>query len=535
MINVPPLLLTTNTYLVSALVGLFVFRSIRNVLYLLYIWQLREYRIDRMRIHLLSDSGQRWMFGNLSLLKWILLLVTILYRPVTNYVFVYILVYVLESVLIVKEWFGGIKKPVLTIKIASIILTTVIVNALFVRFITLPLPFTLLLLDKILPLLVSFLLLFFGFPALIYKKFLLYRAGKKLHNYPNLHVIGITGSFGKSSTKEFLRQILEKKYTVVATPESKNTDIGIAKTILEAISSKTQVFIAEMGAYKRGEIRAMCNLVHPSIGIITGVNEQHIELFGSLENTRKAKYELIASLPPTGFGVLNNDNEYTRLMHKKTKHVSTVTYGITSGTEYKISNVTQTTDQIRFVVSDKSNTFKLHAPLLGTHFAHNITAAVAVARFLKVSIADIQDAVSQLKTLPRSMRQAGSVQGAVLVDDTFNANPDGVRAAIDYLQVYKGRKYAVLTPLIELGRNAELVHEEIARYAAVHLDGLIITNSNFATLFKKEFSHQDKIDALHVARGIQAVGLLKNVLTEGDGVVFLGKEAYHVLKLLQSK
>ncbi|RJR15553.1 UDP-N-acetylmuramoyl-tripeptide--D-alanyl-D-alanine ligase [Candidatus Microgenomates bacterium] len=535
MTNIQPLLLTSNQYLIGVLVALFIFRSIRNVLYLLYIWQLREYRLDRMRIHLFSDTGQRWMFGNMSLVKWVLLLATIVYRPLSDYVLVFIAVFALEDVLVIKEWLGGIKKPVLTAKIAGIILLTTAAGALFVRFVSLPLPFTLLLLDKLLPLLVSFLLLLFWLPAYLYKKIILYQAGKKIKNHPQLLVIGVTGSFGKSSTKEFLRKILSQKYVVVATPESRNTDIGIAKTILGDITSNTQIFIAEMGAYKRGEIKDICRLVRPSIGVITGINEQHVELFGTLANTRQAKYELIESLPRTGLAVFNDDNEFTRLMYKKTKHVAALTYGKKSGAHYKISEVVQTVDELRFTVSDKSNTLSLKAALLGTHFAYNITAAIAVARFLKIPLAEIQKSIAELAPLPRSMKKAGSILGAALIDDTFNANPDGVKAAINYLQAYQGKKYAVLTPLIELGKNAQNVHEDIARFASQYVDGLILTNPNFALLFKKEFSRQNKSEAFHVARGKQAVAILKKTITDHDAVVFLGKEANHVLKLLQSK
>lgn len=512
--------------------SLFGIRMVRNLLYQMYIWQLKEYRIDRMLIHLLSVNGQRWMFGNLSLIKWILLIIYSIYPPARSFIYPIAIAFILEAVLIFREWLGGVKKPIITAKIIFIILLAISIGTL-VYFMVLPIPLLLLILDKLLPIVTSSLILLIKIPVHIYNMWLIKKAQKKIENYPKLIRIGITGSFGKSSTKEFLAEFLSEKYVVVKTEKNFNTDIGIAQTILGKITEKTDVFVAEMGAYKQGEIKQVTKIVKPSIGVITGINEQHIELFGSLANTRHAKYELIESLPAHGLAVFNWDNEYTRQMAKKTKNIQVKTYGAQSGATYKLSKVIQDQENITFSVSEQREIFEIKAKLYGEHFANNLVGAIIVARYLGVSWNSIKKVINTINKNISSMKKVGEVRGATLIDDTYNANPDGVKQAIEFMKCYLGKKYIVLTPLIELGENTKFVHQDIARAAFKNEVEVLLTNKS-AFLDMKIYGEKQAMQNVSVLSQA-AIESLYSGLKKDDVVVFSGKESKRVLRSILNK
>src|SRR3990167_2287880 len=368
----------------------------RNIFYQLFIWQLKEYRLDRMRIFLLSPAGKQWMFGKIAIIKWLLLVVYLLFEPVQTIIWPLLGIFALESVLIIKEWIHGVKRPQFTLKLTVVTLGTVILLFVPFWFIQLPVPLLILTLDKLLPLVVSLLLVVFMVPAYFYRQLMVRRATKKLQKFPKLTRIGITGSYGKSSSKEYLATILAEKFRVVKTEKTLNTDIGIARTILKNVTSKSEVMVTEMGAYKRGEITQLSWMVKPTIGIITAINEQHLELFGSLEQTRKAKYELIENLPQNGLAVFNADNQYTRLMAKKTHHCQVLTYGYEKNADVRISETEVTSKEIAFKLHFGKTVLTCRASLSGKQQVYAIAAAATVAWYLKLTPAQITRGINLL-------------------------------------------------------------------------------------------------------------------------------------------
>jgi UDP-N-acetylmuramoyl-tripeptide--D-alanyl-D-alanine ligase len=526
--------------IIVTLLILFAIRSIRAILYQQFYWQKKEYRLDTMWVHLKSPLGQRWMFGKIALLKWILLLAYIFWYyqkfvlpggPTGEYIPL-LAAYALEIVLIGNEIRSGLKLPKFTPKILLITLLT-IGASVWVLTRPLPWPLKILLADKLLPFVLAIQIILFGLLAFVRRKIIILEATRKLTQYPKLIRIGITGSYGKSSTKEFLSTILAQKYRVVKTEKNFNTDIGIARAILKQITPDTQVLIAEMGAYKRGEIKQSCQMVKPMIGIVTGLNEQHIELFGSLANTRTAKYELIASLPQRGLAVINGENEYTRLMAKKTKHTQVLLYGLSSRWSIWADRIESDSDGLRFQLHFADKTISCKTKLLGKHMVSNILAASAVAWKLGLSVDQIKTGISQLSALDGKMQKAGHYRGATLIDDTYNVNPDSVKAAISYMHEYPGKKYLVVTPMIELGSKASAIHESVGALAAQSEVAVWSTNKAYhdelargAKRYQGEYS---------VLQGREIVSKLQKELKDGDVVVFEGKEAARPLSLLLKK
>ncbi len=522
---------------IPLLLILFLIRSIRNLLYQLFFWQKKEYRWDTMWLHLKSSSGQRWVFGKISLIKWVLLsgyatFYVAKIKPPSNFPGIelvpLILFFALEVVLLFREWVSTIKAPKFTPKTLVIIAAVILCGLILYLKTALPLPLKLLLLDKLLAILVTGLILITGIPALIWRKIIIWQATNKIKTYPKLIRIGITGSFGKSSTKEYLAALLTKNYTVAKTERTDNTDIGISKTILKQVNDKTQVLIVEMGAYKKGEIKTACQIVRPTIGIVTGINEQHIELFGSISNTRQAKYELIEALPVTGLAVFNGENEYTRLMARKTKNKQVIEYGFNKKSDVWANQIKQKEDGVDFILHLRAQQIDCKTNLLGKHQVLNLLAAAAVGDYLKISNSEIKSTIGKLPYLESRLKKVGRFHGATLIDDTFNVNPQSIMAAVDYLQLYTGNKYLVLTPMIELGKYAAQLHETAAAYGSKHQVNFLVTNNSF---YKEIVAGAKKYNgSVILTNQKQLIKKLQKSLQTGDAVVFCGKEARHILR-----
>lgn len=278
-------------------------------------------------------------------------------------------------------------------------------------------------------------------------------AQRILRSMPHLTIIGVTGSFGKTSTKHFLYRILSERYNVLMTPGNFNTTLGVVRTVREQLKPHHEVFIVEMGAKQRGDIMEICDLVHPTIGVVASVGEMHLETFGSVENVARTKFELIEALPADGFGVVNIDSK-PAADYLKTLDRRVATYGIeSSDAEYRATNIRYSSmetnfDFVRGSVCDGG--YVTH--ILGRGNILNITAALAVAEHLGVSSSACHRAVKQIEQVEHrlSMRRSG---GITILDDAYNSNPEGARMALEVLSGFacEGRHYLVTPGFVEMG------------------------------------------------------------------------------------
>ena len=271
-------------------------------------------------------------------------------------------------------------------------------------------------------------------------------------------VIGVTGSYGKSSTKEMLFEVLLKKFRVVSTPKNVNTEIGVAQTVLKWKGDE-EVAIVEMGAYKRGEIKAICQLVKPKIGIITGIGDQHLSLFGSIENIKKAKYELIESLPVDGWGLVAEKD-----------------FKMAEAGKIKTSK-----EQIEFDFEKQ----KFIVPVLGKQFVRNVIGVIKAAKFMGISLAETAGALHNLNRDNFWPKLVWVKQDLVIVDDSYNAGLESFLNLLEYVKVWSGWKKILVTPgMIELGKKTNEDHLEVGK-SLKEIDEVILTNGkNFAELNK---------------------------------------------------
>lgn len=280
-------------------------------------------------------------------------------------------------------------------------------------------------------------------------------AKRIISSMPNLKIIGITGSYGKTSTKHYLYRILSTDYNVVMTPGSFNTTLGVIKTIRENIKPFHEIFIVEMGAKQIGDIREICDLVNPQIGIITAVGEQHLESFKSIQNVQRAKFELIDALPQSGLAILNNDFEF--VASRKVDNVDNVIRYATEGNvlstvDYYIENVKYNASQTTFSIVGGGLHLELTTKLVGSCNLSNIMAGVIVAHKLGLSEESIKLGVAAIEQVEHRLNIKRTTSGITIIDDAFNSNPHGAKMALDVLKSFTQGKRVIITPgLIELG------------------------------------------------------------------------------------
>ena len=473
------------------LLFLFALLYSKSALFWVYLWQLKEYRLDRFwseygflgkLLHFWAFSGGRKF-----------------HRPVFTLKALAIYVISLLAVL------AGIY-AVLRISIFSEIGSAWIIIAGLIA------------LYVLVPTIVFLIIAIFQLPIIIAKFFIFKMAAARVAENKDLIIVGITGSYGKTSTKEFLAQILEKKFEVIKTPKNINTEIGIAKFILQnlipALSLERrggkEVFIVEMGAYKKGEIKRICDIVKPKIGIITGINEQHLSLFGSFQNIIDTKYELIEGLPEDGFALFNGENEYCLEMAEKWKG-----------------------DKVIYKTSPQPSPWKGEGKIsLPKHYLLNLAGAVEIARYLGMGEEEIKQATEQIKLTDRMIKTFIGKNRALIIDDSYSANPSGVLAGLDYLAEQKqARKIIIMPCLIELGSAAKEIHQKIGQKINAVCDLAIITTKDYFDIIKAEVG--DK--AILAAAPEKAIELVKDKLNSDVAVLVEGRVAEFVLSFLQKR
>lgn len=295
-------------------------------------------------------------------------------------------------------------------------------------------------------------------------------AKRIIESNKGLIIIGVTGSFGKTSTKNYLANILAEKYNVLVTPGNFNTLLGVIRTIREQLRPYHQVFIVEMGAKQRNDIKEICDLVHPTIGIVTAVGEMHLETFKSIENIQDTKFELINSLPASGLGVINIDSPYIKSYNGITSPCELIKYGTDNVADYRATEVQYGASGLSFKLNTEKDEEQYVSRLLGEGNLLNILGAIAVANRLQVPVQKQKNAIARLQPVEHrlSMRNSG---GITVLDDAYNSNPQGAKMALNVLHnfaVSEGNKRIIITPgFVEMGaKQAEAnqgLGEEIAR------------------------------------------------------------------------
>ncbi len=298
-------------------------------------------------------------------------------------------------------------------------------------------------------------------------------AKRMLSESPNLHVIGITGSYGKTSMKFYLSELLNSQYNTLKTPESYNTPMGVVKTVRMNLRPTHEIFVCEMGARRVGEIKELCGIADPHDGIITSVGPQHLETFNSVENVVNTKFELADHVSPLGKIFLNGDNELIR--KKAPEYKNAVLYGTTEGCDYRATDIT---------VSDKGTQFILTAPdgtscryttlLLGEHSVQNLAGAIAYCHSRGIALEKLVLPVRRIQAVPHRLQLLDKGNGMTFIDDAYNSNPSGCRAALNVLGLFDACRILVTPGMVELGAKQDELNYEFGTEAAKACDYIVL-------------------------------------------------------------
>ncbi|MFH0943061.1 MAG: Mur ligase family protein [Candidatus Beckwithbacteria bacterium] len=381
---------------------------LKEILKCLYYWQLKEYRFDRFK-DLLRTQPKRLYF-----------------LPSRYLLF-----------------------PRLTLKIILLVYLSLYFSLFFHPILA----------YFLVPLIVSLVVIILKPLSDLFIDFLVFCAKIKLKVMPKSQlVIGITGSYAKTSTKEIISHILAAKYSVCKTPETKNTLIGVAITILKTLKPAHRIFVVEMGAYKPGEIKSICNLVKPTIGVLTGITSQHLSLFGSQEKLLLAKSELCQALPSKSLALFNGEDQAVRKIASNFPQLTQVFYTYPK-TKYKTN-------------------------LLGDYQQLNLQAGVLLARKLGIKTALIKKRLLSLPAFKTQLTRKLGVNRATIIDNTYNANPEGFKAAINFAKTLAfDKKILITSGIIELGEDSTKHHQAINRLAQPVFSQIYITKPNLIEFF----------------------------------------------------
>ncbi|MBR1770981.1 MAG: UDP-N-acetylmuramoyl-tripeptide--D-alanyl-D-alanine ligase [Lachnospiraceae bacterium] len=298
-------------------------------------------------------------------------------------------------------------------------------------------------------------------------------ARKKLRSVPGLTVIGVTGSYGKTSVKFYLQTLLQERFSVLVTPESYNTPMGVVRTIRGSLKPTHEIFICEMGARHVGDIKEICDIVHPQHGIITSVGPQHLETFFNMQNIQNTKFELADALPADGMLFLNGDNTY--IQEKAGEYAQkTFYYAEQAGEGYCAGDIAVSQMGTEFTVTaPDGETEQFQMRLIGAHNVINVVGAIAVAHKLGIPLSQLRVPVRRIQPVPHrmQMREQGLV---TIIDDAYNSNPVGSKAAVETLAMFDGIRILITPGMVELGDQEAAYNYKFGTYAADCCDYILL-------------------------------------------------------------
>ena len=332
-------------------------------------------------------------------------------------------------------------------------------------------------------------------------------------------VIGITGSCGKTTTKNILLELLASQCTVQGSPSSFNNDIGVPLTVL-GTALATEVLVVELGTNQPGEIARLARIARPTAGIVTNVGASHLEGLGSVEGVAREKSDLLAGLPPEGFCVFGDDGQYADLLRDSTA-ARPITFSVEGEGELNATAPWFHAGGTTFELDG----YEVTSPLLGLHNIHNLLAALAACRGLGVALADVLPAVSRL-TPGRQRMERVRLGGLELFDDTYNANPDSARAGVRVLAGLHGyaRRVLVLGDMLELGPGAPEIHHAFGREAAEAGIDLAVFIGDLARAAAAGAldGGMEPARVVHLEDVERAIETLPGLVREGDSVLIKG-------------
>jgi UDP-N-acetylmuramoyl-tripeptide--D-alanyl-D-alanine ligase len=485
------------------------FVLLKRLLAYLYLWQKKEYRLDKIIDYLntpeskgfLWDRFTRVYFGCFTL--FIALYISFTYKlvdknfvlvlAITTIIAVNIVYWVDTIISITKLIRGNLLMPKFSSKMISIFFVSLLLLYTLASFVMsfqfaigaifgLAVIFTIPIMILISSLLIK--------PIEIFKKKqIIDQAKSKREQMPNLKVIAVSGSYGKTTTKDILYELLSSKFKVIKSQKNQNTNLSLARQVI-GLDPETEIMIAEIGAYKKGDGNDTCVFLNPTVSIITGLNNQHLSLFGSEQSIVEAESESIAFLPDGAKVYINMDSTLCKKIIVP-KGIESIKYGIKNDLDVSGSDITTKDFQTTFTINRMNKRTKLTTNLVSNGNIENLVGALAVALDLGVDMDSIHDIITTIPATPGALEVIQKPWGN-LINDSYNANINGVINAISLLKEMKGKKILVLDDILELGEQAIDTHKVLAySISKLNIDLVILMGRNYTQVITEILVQED--------------------------------------------
>lgn len=355
---------------------------------------------------------------------------------------------------------------------------------------------------------------------------------RSLYNIP---VIGITGSVGKTSTKDIIASVMSKKYNVLKTEGNYNNEIGLPLTILKLKNHDALVLEMGMSAFK--EISLLTDIAKPTTAVITIIGSSHIGELGSRENILKAKLEILEGLNKNGALIINNDNDLLNAWNNEnTDNHRHITYGIENESIYNAKNIDIRENGSLYEININNKTYTIKVPVAGKHFIYNSLSAIAVGLENGIEMKKIIDGISEFSLTKRRMEVIKNSQNATIINDCYNASYESVKAALEYIRELRAnRKIAVLGDVLELGEFSKQMHQKIGEEVIKNNIDILITVGKEAEIIAKTVIDNSKnIIAYHFENNQEATALLKEQMMENDVILIKASNGMHFEEIVEN-
>jgi len=527
----------------------------RQILFWLYLWQLKEYHWGRFWAHFQTAQGKSLFLNPLFLAKVASLVLGIVYFVKTGKILLPLAIifalfltqalWLLWSIVRKNLLHPTVTKKSLMVLAAAHFAVFAAGFAVFSSFLgemnlrefTLA-AFALLAIDIFLPAIVGLVVLALQPLTIWEKNKILARAAAIINDRQNLTTIAIAGSYGKTATKELLAHILAKKFKVLKTQANQNTEIGVAQTIINDLKPEHQIFVCEIGAVHLGRIKQVVKIVKPKIGILTGINQQHLGVFGSQQNIIDGKFEIMEVLPENGTAILNWNSPLLAQNFEAQKKRIEAKDIVMAGKDIKAENEKATIDRLLLTIDHRNEKIQLDTNARGAFMVEPILLAAAGALAAGMELAEIADVLNKTDFTPFNLKKISGSQTSTnlnVLDSTYSANPDGVIGHLDYLKLWPGKKAIIMPCLIELGKSSKEVHRQIGQKIAHVCDFAIITTEDYFVDLKNAAiaAGMNPENIILSSKPTTINDLMKNRLAGGDTVLLEGRLSKEITNCLK--
>ena len=350
----------------------------------------------------------------------------------------------------------------------------------------------------------------------------------------NIPVIGITGSVGKTSTKDMIASVVAQKYNVLKTEGNFNNHIGLPLTILRLQDHNAMV--VEMGMSNLGEISLLTNIAKPTIAVITNVGTAHIGNLGSRENILKAKLEILEGLEKNGTLIINNDNDMLHMWNEQNTNYNVLSFGIENNSNIEAKNINIETDAINYEITYDNETKRIDVPIVSKPFIYNSLAAIAVGKLLNIDISKIQTGIKNFE-LTKNRMEIYKTKTVTIINDCYNANFDSMKASIESLAKMEGtRKIAVLGDMLELGEYSKELHYNLGTEVFKNnIDILITVGEESKNIAESALNSKMIKENIHIfEKNAQAISLLKSIAKDGDVILIKASNGMKFIEIVNS-